>query len=137
MEALEKYRGKVVHFLFPIVERFYLVASLVLLVAAWFVPDTYWPLRVVLFWLWLLVTEIDSAGRMERDYLPVQPGSSIFYHIYRFVEAISLVFLLVLLAIMLIPGLMWIKEGFLGVFIIGVILRAIGDRKYRPKKPEE
>lgn len=137
MDFLEKSRSRLVHLLFPFVERFYLAGSLVLIVAAWSVPETYWRIRMVLIWLWLAYSEIHSAGIMKRDYLPIQPGSSPFYHLYRFIEGVFLLFLLIFLAVMLLPGLLWPKKIFLGVLVLAVILRAVGDRKYRPKKPEE
>jgi len=137
MNFLEKFRNKLVHFLFPFVEGFYPFISLVLLVAAWSIPETYGQIRIALFWLWFVNSEINWAGTIERDYLPIQPGSSPFYHIYRFIDRVFFLFLLIFLIIMLIPGLLWLKSGFGGVFAIAIILRAIGDRKYRPKKPEE
>ena len=110
---------------------------MVLIVAAWSIPETYWQIRVVLFWLWFVTSEIHSEGVMKRDYLPIQPGSSPFYHIYRFVDGVFFLFLLIWLVIMLIPGPSWLKNIFLGVLVLSVIFRAIGDKKYRPKKPEE
>ena len=104
--------------------------------AAWSVPETYWQIRVVLFWLWYLISDIYSSGIIERDYIPIQPGNNFFHHIYRFIDRVFFLFLLICLVIMLIPGPLWLKEGFLGVFVLAVIFRAIGDRKYRPKKPE-
>lgn len=137
MNFLEEFRNKLVHLFFPFVEHFYLILSLVLLVAAWSIPRTYWQIRVVLFWLWFVTSEVNSAGIMEQDYLPIQPGSSPFYRLYRFIDRFFFLFLLVLLVILLLPELLWLKEGLLGVFVVAVILSAIGDRKYRPKKPEE
>ena len=137
INILEEIRNKLVHFLFPFVSRFYLVASTVLILAAWFIPETYRPIKMVLFWLWFVNIEINSAGTMERDYLPIQPESSYFYHIYRFIDGVFFLFLLIFLVIMLIPESLWLKNVFLGVFVMTVILRAIGERKYRPKKPEE
>ncbi|TQI67538.1 hypothetical protein [Clostridium sp. KNHs216] len=137
VDILKKFRNKLVHFLFPFIERFYLFIALALLVAAWSIPRTYWQIRVVLFLLWLVTSEVNSAGIMEQDYLPMQPGSSPFYHLYRCIDRFFFLFLLVLLVILLLPEFLWLKEGLLGVFIVAVILRAIGDRKYRPKKPGE
>jgi hypothetical protein len=134
---VDKFRNKLVHFLFPFVERFFLVTSLVLVLAAWSIPETYWQIRVILFWLWFVNSEIHWEGTMERDYLPIQSGSSPFYHIYRFIDGVSFLFVLIWLVIMLIPGPLWIKRVFLGVFAVSIILCAIGDRKYRPQKPEE
>lgn len=137
MNFLEKSRNKLVRFLFPFVERFFPVISFVLILAALSIPKTYWPIKIVLYWLWFVNSEIYRASNMERDYLPIRPGSSPFYHIYRFIGGVFFLFLLILLVIMLIPGLLWLKSVFLGVLVIAVILRAIGDRKYRSKKPEE
>ncbi|WP_268057336.1 hypothetical protein [Caproiciproducens galactitolivorans] len=137
MNFMEKTRNKLVHVFFPFAERFYPFLSLVLLVAAWSVPETYWQIRIVFFWLWLVHSEIHWAGAMERDYLPIQPGSSLFYHIYRFIDRAFFLFLLIWLVIMLIPEPLWLRSVFSGVFIMAVLLRAIGERKYRPKKPEE
>ncbi len=137
MNFLEKIRNKLVHFLFPFVEGFYPFISLVLIVATWSIPEAYGQIRIVLFWLWFVNSEINWAGIIERDYLPIQPGNSLFYHIYRFINQAFFLFLLIFLITMLIPGLLWLKSGFGVVFVIAIILRAIGDRKYRPKKPEE
>jgi len=137
MNFLERSRNKLVHFSFPFVERFYPFLSLGLLVAAFSVPETYWPIRAALFWLWFVTSEIHSAGVMERDYLPIQSGNSPFYHIYRFIDQGYFLFSLVFLVILLIAEPLWLKNVFLGVFVMIVILRAMGDRKYRPKKPEE
>lgn len=134
---LRKICNKTVHFLFPFFERFYLFIALALLVAFWSIPGTYWRIRVVLFWLWFVTSEVKSAGIMKQDYLSIQPGISLFYHLYRCINRFFFLFLFVLLVILLLPEFLWLKEGLLGVFIVGVILRAIGDRKYRPKKPEE
>ncbi|MGX8711290.1 MAG: hypothetical protein ACQGTM_13720 [bacterium] len=136
MGFLGKFRNKTVHFLFPFIERFYLFIALALLVAAWSIPRIYWQIRVVLFWLWLITSEVNWAGIMEQDYLPMQPGSSPFYHLYRCIDRFFFLFLLVLLVILLLPEFLWLKEGLLGVFIVAVILRAIGERKYRPKRPD-
>lgn len=137
MNFLEQSRNKLVHFFFPFTERFYPFLSLVLIVATWSVPETYWQIRIVLFWLWFIHSEIHSAGIMERDYLPIQPGISLFYHIYRFIDRAFFLFLLIWLVIMLIPEPLWLRSVFSGVFIMAVLLRAIGEQKYRPKKPEE
>jgi len=74
---------------------------------------------------------------MERDYLPIQPGNSPFYQIYRFIDQLFFFFLLIFLVILLTSGLLWLKSVFFAVFVIAVLLRTIGDRKYRPKRPEE
>lgn len=74
---------------------------------------------------------------MERDYLPMQPRKSHFYYIYRFINGTLLLLLLGLLVIILIPGPLWLMYGFCGVLVLALILRAIGDRKYRLKKLEE
>ena len=137
MDFLEKSRNKLVRFLFPIVERFYLFISLALLVTAWSIPETYWQIRVVFIWLWFANSEIEGAGITERDYFPIQPGSSPFYYIYRCIDQVFLLFLLIFLVILLIPGLLWLKRGFFCAFVVALILRAIGERKYRSKKPEE
>ncbi len=137
MNFLEKTRNKIMHFLFPYVARFFSVISLVLLLAAWFIPETYWQIKMVLFFLWYVNCEIYWAGIMDRDYLSIQSARSHFYHIYRFVNGVFPLFLLIFLVIMLIPGPLWLKNIFCGVFVMAGILRAIGDRIYRPKKPEE
>lgn len=137
MNFLEESRNKLVHLLFPFVERFYPFISLVLIVAAWSIPEIYWQIIIIIFFLWFVTSEIHRAGVMKRDYLPIQPRSSPFYHIYRFIERFFFLFFLIFLVIMLIPGPLWIKNSFWSVLVIVVILRAIGDSKYRPKKPEE
>ena len=137
MNFLERSRNKLVHFSFPFVERFDPFISLVLIVAAWSIPETYWQIRIVFIWLWFVNSEIHSAGVMERDYLPIQAGNSPSYHIYRFIDQVFFLFLLIFLVILLIPGPRWLKGAFLSVLVIAVILRTIGNRKYRPKKPEE
>ncbi|MGX8701285.1 hypothetical protein [Caproiciproducens sp.] len=137
MDILEKFRNKLVHFFFPFIERFYPFIALVLLVAAWSIPRTYWQIRVVLFWLWFVNGEIYYMDIMERDYFPIQPGSSPFYHLYRCIDRFFFLFLLVLLVILLLPEFLWLQKGLLAVFIVVGILRAVGDHKYRPKKPEE
>ncbi len=135
MNFLEKSRNKLVHFLFPFIGRVYQFLSLGLLVAAVFIPNR--EIGIIFWWLWFVIIEINSAGVMERDYLPIQPGSSPFYHVYRFIDQAFCLFLLIWPVILLIPVPGQIKYAFLGVFIIVTILRAIGDKKYRPKKPEE
>jgi hypothetical protein len=137
MNFLEKSRNKLVHFFFPFVERFNMVISLVLILPVWSIPRTYWQIRIVLFFLWFVTIEIHSAGVTERDCLPIQPGSSPFYHIYRFIDQLFFFLFLIFLVIMLIPESQWLKNVFLGVFVMAGILRAIGDQEYRPKKPEE
>lgn len=136
MNFLEKSRDQLVHFLFPAAGRFYPVISLVLILAVWSVPETYWPVRSILMWLWLVNGGIHFAGIFERDYFPVQPGNGAFYRIYRFSD--SAVWLFLLLWLILIPGPSRQVKMLFGVVIVAVwILRAVGDRKYRPKKPEE
>jgi hypothetical protein len=137
MNSLEKSRNQLVHFFFPFVERFYPFLSLALLLPAWLIPETYWQIRIVFFWLWFITSEIRWAGVMGRDYLPMQPGIGLFYPIYRLID--RLFFLLVLLfpVVLLIPNPRWLKNGFLGVVVLAMLLRAIGDWKYRPKKPQE
>lgn len=138
MNFLEKSCNKLVNFLFPFVERSYPFVPLVLILAVFFIPVTYWQIRIVSILLWFVTNEIHFAGVMERDYLPIQPGSSPIYHIYRFISGVFLLFMPILLVIMLIPGmLLWLRYGFCGAFIIAVLIRDIGDRIYRPKKPEE
>lgn len=137
MNFLEESRNRLVRLLFPFAERFYLVVSLVLMVTAWSLPETLWQIKTVLVWLWFVISEIHSAGVLERDYLPIRPGNSPFYRVYRFTGQVFFLFLPVFLVILLIPGPLWLKWLFCGVFFLAVILRAMGDWKYRPKKPEE
>ena len=137
MNFFEKSRNKLVHLLFPLVERVYPFLSLVLILAIWLIPEACWRIRVVSFGLWLLSSEVHWAGAMERDCLPIQPGGGIFYHIYRFIDGTLFLFWFIFLVIMLIPGPRWLGDGLCGVLIIAVSLRAVGERKYRPKKPEE
>ncbi|HEX3016598.1 MAG TPA: hypothetical protein VHP31_01945 [Caproicibacter sp.] len=140
MSYLEKFRNKLVHLLFPFVERFLIVISVVLVVSillTWSVPQKYWQIRSIIFWLIIIYNEIHSAGVMERDYLPIQPGNGPFYRIYRFIDVIFFLLLLVLLVSFLVPGPPWLNNSFYGVLIVAVILRTIGDQKYRPKNPEE
>lgn len=137
MNFLEKSRNKLVHFIFSHLEGIFPFVVLVLIIAAWSVPETYWQIRVVLIWLWLVTIEIDLEGTMERDFLPIQPGSSRFYHIYRFTDRFFFLFLLILLADMLILPVIWLTYVFIGAIVPVTVIRAVGDRKYRPKKPEE
>lgn len=140
MSYLEKFRNKLVHLLFPFVERFLIVISVVLVVSillTWSVPQKYWQVRSIIFWLIIVYNEIHRAGIMEHDYLPIQPRSSPFYRIYRFIDAIFFLLLLFMLVMILVPGPSWLMYGFCGVLIVAAILRAIGEKKYRPKKPEE
>lgn len=137
MNFLEKSRNQLVRLFFPFVERFYLVLSLGLLVVAWSTFEAYWRIRVILFWLWMVISEIQSAGVRKRDYLPIQSGSGIFPRVYRFVDQAFFLFLLILLIVLLLPVSLWLKQVLLGVLVLAVILRAIGERKFRPKKPEE
>lgn len=137
MNIIEKSHNKLVHLLFPFVERFFLFISLILILAAWCITETYWQIKIILFLLWYVNSEIYWAGTMERDFLPLQSGIGPFYHVYRFVNGTFLIFLLTFLVIMLVPVPLWLKSVFCGLFVIVVIIRAIGDRKYRPRKPEE
>lgn len=140
MDFLEKSRMKLVHLVFPFVERFRLVIAVVLVVSvllAWSVPQTYWQIRSFLFWLIVVNNEVNWAGTIERDYLPLQPGSSAFYHIYRFANGIYFLFFLIWLLFILVPVTVWIARILAGLFIVVTIIRAVGDHKYRPKKPEE
>ncbi|MGX8701289.1 hypothetical protein [Caproiciproducens sp.] len=137
MGFLEKFCNKTVHFLFPFIERFYLFIDLGLFVAAWSLPETYWKIRVGLLWTLGLIYDIYSSGVMERDHLSIQPETDFFYRIYRTIDWFFFPFYLIWLIILLIPQLMFIARVFSGVIIVGIILRAVGDHKYRPKKPEE
>ena len=136
MNFIEESRNRLVHILFPFVARSFPFTSLVLMIAAWAIPEVYWQIKIVLFWLWFVNSEINWAGTMERDYLPIQSGNSPFYHIYKFINKVFFLFLLILLVVMLITVPLWLKYCFYGVLVMTVILRAVGDRKYRPKKPE-
>ncbi|HEX3016597.1 MAG TPA: hypothetical protein VHP31_01940 [Caproicibacter sp.] len=136
MDYLEKFRNKLVHLLFPFVERFLIIITVVLLISiwlAWSIPQAI----PVFIWLMFVNSQIHWAGVMERDCLPIQPGNGPFYRIYRFIDVTFFLFLPVLLVSFLVPGPPWLKYGFCDVFIVAVILRAIGDQKYRPKNPEE
>lgn len=137
MNFFEKFRNKLVHFCFPFIERFYIVIFLILFVAFWAIPGTCWQIRGTLIWLFLVISNINYEGNMERDHLPLQPGNNLFYHIYRFSDLLYFLILLFWLILLLFPAPMWLFEVFVGVFVIACILQAIGDHKYRPKKPEE
>lgn len=137
MNFLEKSRNKLVHLLFPFIERFYIVIFLILFVAFWAIPSTYWQIRGTLIWLFLVISNINYDGNMERDRLPLQPVNTLFYHIYRFSNLLCFLLLLLWLIMLFFPVPVWLKFTFLGVFVIAGILQAIGDHKYRPKKPEE
>ncbi len=138
MSFFDKFRKKLVSLLFPIMGRFYPVISLVLILAAWSIPEAYWSVRIILVWLWLVNSELYFAGILEHDYLPVQPGNGVFYRIYRFLDGAILFFLLLWLILILLPGPSPQVKAQFGVVIVVVwILRTIGDRKYRPKKSEE
>lgn len=137
MNYIEKTYNRFVHFLFPLIDRLYPFISLVLIVAAFSISGNYWQIRIVFLWFWFVNSEINRVGAMERDNLPIKPENSPFYHIYRFIDRIFFLFLLIFLVILLIPELLWLKSVFWGVFIIAVLLRTIGDRKYRPKRSEE
>lgn len=57
---------------------------------------------------------------------------------YRVMDGTAFLLLLLCLILLLSPMLPWLKYYVVvGVLFLTVILRAIGDRKYRPKKPEE
>ena len=140
MSILEKFQNKLVNLLFPFAKRFSLAINLIFLAAilsTWTDLQLYWQIRILLIWIWFVNNEIYWAGTMERDFLPIQPGSGPFYSIYRFINVVFPLFLLIFLVIMLIPVPLWLKTGFCGAFILGIFLQAIGDLKYRPKKPEE
>ncbi len=140
MNFLEKFRNKLVHFLFPFIERFFLVIALVLMVSIWFawsVPQPHSQTRAVLVWLTLVYSQIYRAGVTERDCLPLQPGSGPLYRSYRFIDRVFFLFFLIWLLLLLIPVPLWVSGTFAGAFVAAVILRTIGDLKYRPKKPEE
>ncbi len=135
---LEKFRNKTVHFLFPFIERFYPFIALVLLVAAWSIPEAYWSVRVILMWFWLVNSEIYYVGIMERDHLPIRSGNGVFYRVYSFLDIAVLLFLLFWLIFILLPGISLQAKARSSIVIVAAwILRAIGDHKYRPKKPEE
>ena len=117
-------------------ERFYPFLSLALILPAWLITETFWQIRVIFFWLWFIASEIYWAGVKERDYLSMQPGVGLFYSIYRSIDRFS--FLLLLFpVVLLIPNPQWLTNGFLGVLVLAVLLHAIGDWKYRPKKQKE
>lgn len=137
MNFLEKYRNKFIRFSFPFTERLYVVICIVLISLLWFLPEIYWQLKEILLLLLFIVVDIQSSGSIERDYLPIQPRNSIFYHIYRLLDNFFLLFMLILILVTLIPGLTRIKVGLWVAFVIGSVLRAIGEWKYRRKKPEE
>ncbi|MDF1494433.1 hypothetical protein [Caproiciproducens sp. CPB-2] len=141
MDFLERFRNKLVHFLVPLVERFYLFIAFVLMILiliVWSYPQPYWQTRAGLIWLIVVTVEISQAGITENNYLPIQPGSGPFYHIYRFIDRVFFLFFLIWLLFLLIPEPpLWITRAFSGVFIVALILRAVGDWKYRPKRPEE
>ena len=140
MDFLERFRNKLVRIIFPFEERFSVAIALVLLMLillAWSVPQPYWQIRAGIMWLILVNAEINQAGNMERDYLPIQPGSGLFYNIYRFIDRVFFLFFLIWLLLLLTPGPQWLMGVFGGVIVMAMILRMLGDRKYRPKKPEE
>ncbi len=137
MSFLEKANSKVVHLLFPLVERISLFVPFVVLIAVWSIPEVYWPIRVVLFWIWFMCNEIQWEGAAERDCLPLQPGSGLFYTAYCLISDTAFLFLLILMIVVLVPLPLVLKGIFLGVYVAALIPRTIGDAKYRPKKPEE
>ena len=137
MNSFKKIQNQLIRSFFPFVERFYPFLSLALILPAWLIPDTYWQTRVVFFWFWFITSEIRWTGVKERDYLSIQPGSGLFYSIYRLIDRFFFLFLILVPVILLTPGPQWLKDGFLGVLVLAVLLRAIGDWKYRPKKPEQ
>lgn len=97
-----------------------------------------WSIRIILTWAWLVNSEIYFSGTLERDYFPIQPGNGVFYHIYYFLDKSIFLFLLLWLILIFLPWpSLQIKAQFSIVIIVAWIFRAIGDKKYRPKKPEE
>ncbi len=138
MNSLEKANSKAVHFLFPHVERIYYFIAPATLLAIWSIPETYWPIRVILIWCWFLSNEIHWKGVAERDCLPIQPGITLFYRVYRVMDETAFLFLSICLIVLLLPGPPRLKYYVVGgLLILTLVLRGIGDRKYRPKKPEE
>lgn len=138
MNFLGKFNKKLVGLCFPVIGRFYYVISLVLLLAAWSMPEAYWSVRIILVWAWLFNSEIYFSGILERDYLPIQPENGVFYHFYCFLHNSIFLFLLLWLILTLLPWpSLQIKAQFGVVVAVACIFRAIGDRKYHPKKPEE
>ena len=137
MSFLEKANSKVVHLLFPLVERVYYFIGAVILLVIWALHQSCWPIQMILLWLWLLIIEVHWEGAAKRDRLPLQPGSNLFYRVYRLISAAAFLFLLILLIVVLVPGQVLLKDIFLGVYVVVLIPRTIGDAKYRPKKPKE
>lgn len=134
---LDQFNNKAVHLLFPFVERFFWIIPLTVILAVWSIPATYWQIRVILFWLWFVSDEVKWEGVLKRDHLPIQPENSLFYRIYRVTDRTAFLILLILLIAILVPGPPWIKAAVLVAYVLSQILRGMGDRKYRPKKPEE
>ncbi|MBW7572836.1 hypothetical protein [Caproiciproducens faecalis] len=137
MNFLENFNHKIVHFLYPLTKRLYLILPLVLVLAVFSVPETDKPIVSVLFWLWLVIIESRWSMDLEQYHLPLQPASGAFYHIYRFAEQVRVLVTLLWLIVLLIPGPMWLKRNFAIVLILLIIIRTIGDKRYRPQKPEE
>ena len=137
MSFLEKANSKVVHFLFPFIEHNYYYISVVVALAFWALHQSYWLIQMILLWLWLLIIEVHWEGAAERDRLPLQPGNGIFYRIYRLINETAFLFILILLIVMLAPGPLLPKDILLGAYVVALISRTIGDRKYRPKRSEE
>ena len=137
MSFLEKANSRVVHLLFPLVERICYFVPFVVLIAVWSIPEVYWPIRVVLVWIWFMCNEIQWKGAAERDCLPLQPGNGLFYTVYRVISDTAFLLLLIFMIVILVPLPLLAKSIVLGVYVAAMILRSIGDRKYRPKKPEE
>lgn len=145
--ALEKCRSRLVRLLFPIVQRFYLVIALILIVAVWFtfsIPQPSERTKLILLWLTITIGQIYWSGIRERDYLPAQPGSGLFYRAYRIADQICFLFYFIWLIFLLIPESLsagrvvgTAARVFVCLFIVVLILRAAGERKYRPKKSKE
>ena len=137
MSLLEKANSKIVHLLFQLVESICYFVPFVVLIAVWSIPEVYWPIRVVLVWIWFMCNEIQWKGAAERDCLPLQPGNGLFYTVYRVISDTAFLLLLIFMIVILVPLPLLAKSIVLGVYVAAMILRSIGDRKYRPKKPEE
>jgi hypothetical protein len=137
MSFLEKANSRVVHLLFPFVERISLFIPFVVLIAVWSIPEAYWPIRVILVWIWFMCNEIQWKGAAERDCLPLQPGNGLFYTVYRLISDTAFLFLLIMMIVVLVPLPLLPKGLVLGVYVATMIPRTIGDQKYRPRRPEE
>lgn len=88
---------------------------------------------LIVLWVLGLIYDIYSSGVMKRDHLSIQPKTDFFYRIYRVINRFFFPFYLIWLVILLIPELILIARVFSGVIIVGIIVRAVGDRKYHPK----